>query len=253
MRRAGPFARRYLFAAGATPYLFTLGLTSPRHRALIHTIASHFGFSEDVVLPPVTPDELLAGAQVVQARDLVADEFSVSFLELLVLSTIVSRARPLRLFEIGTFQGRTTINLALNAPDTAQVYTLDLPPDSAATALPVEELEVPYIQKAIRADRPDMGSRIVQLHGDSATFDFSQFYGQIDFVFIDGSHSRSYVHNDSEVALKLVRDRPGTIVWHDYGTSWPGVTDALNSLYRTRPEFQGLQRVEGTTLALLKA
>jgi predicted O-methyltransferase YrrM len=133
------------------------------------------------------------------------------------------------------------------------VYTLDLPPDSAATALPVEELEVPYIQKAIRADRPDMGSRIVQLHGDSATFDFSQFYGQIDFVFIDGSHSRSYVHNDSEVALKLVRDRPGTIVWHDYGTSWPGVTDALNSLYRTRPEFQGLQRVEGTTLALLKA
>jgi hypothetical protein len=41
------------------------------------------------------------------------------------------RRRPApgdEIIEIGTFDGRTTINLAINVPDACPVFTLDLPP-----------------------------------------------------------------------------------------------------------------------------
>ena len=94
-------------------------------------------------------------------------------------------------------------------------------------------------------------SRIVQLYGDSGTYDFSEFLGQMDFVFVDASHAYRYVVNDSLVALRLLRPEGGTIVWHDYGR-WDGVTRALNDLKSRQPEFREVVKVQGTTLALLR-
>ena len=66
--------------------------------------------------------------------------------------------------------------------------------------------------------------------GDSATFDFSPFYQEIDLIFIDGSHQYNYVKVDSENAFKMLRPG-GVIIWDDYATvQWPGVTKALNEL-----------------------
>lgn len=49
--------------------------------------------------------------------------------ELAILSAFAASAREGSIiFEIGTFDGRTTLNLALNAPATCDIYTLDLPP-----------------------------------------------------------------------------------------------------------------------------
>ena len=36
--------------------------------------------------------------------------------------------------EIGTFDGRTTLNLAINTPEDVTISTLDLPPDMATAA-----------------------------------------------------------------------------------------------------------------------
>jgi hypothetical protein len=67
---------------------------------------------------------------------------------------------------------------------------------------------------------------------------------------VDGSHSYEYVMSDSERALALLAGKPGTIVWHDYGT-WPGVTLALNELRTRDARFAGMVSIANTSLAVL--
>jgi hypothetical protein len=58
-------------------------------------------------------------------------------------------------------------------------------------------------------------SRITQLYGDSDTFDYSPYCNCMDLIFVDASHSYSYMKSDSENAFKIP-SRNGTIVWDDY-------------------------------------
>ena len=57
----------------------------------------------------------------------------------------------------------------------------------------------------------DCESRITQLYGDSATYDFSRHVGTVDLVFVDGSHSYEYVVSDSRLSLSLLRGGKGVI------------------------------------------
>lgn len=53
---------------------------------------------------------------------------NVRISELVILSSFAAQCpNRTNLFEIGTFDGRTALNLAWNSPDQCQVYTLDLP------------------------------------------------------------------------------------------------------------------------------
>lgn len=155
------------------------------------------------------------------------------------------------LFEIGTFDGRTTINLALNSPDHCRVVTLDLPAGSQ-TKFKIEKKEEHFVRKpepGIRCEKyrkvyPKVVGKIEQLLGDSATFDFSNFYDSCSLVFVDGSHAYDYVLSDSEIAMRMVRTG-GVVLWHDYGR-WDGVTRALDELEEKND--YGLQHIRGTTL-----
>ena len=49
------------------------------------------------------------------------------------------------------------------------------------------------------------------------TFDFADYYGKYDMVFIDGDHHYDSVKKDTETAFKLLKDNRSIIVWHDYG------------------------------------
>ena len=77
------------------------------------------------------------------------------------------------------------------------------------------------------------------------------YENQMDFIFIDASHTYDYVKHDSQTALKLLRNGKGTILWHDYTPWWDGVVHALNELYQQNPQFKDLKRIENTTLAYL--
>ncbi len=174
---------------------------------------------------------------------------NVSVLELLVLVTLVRSLNASSIFEIGTFDGRTTLNLAANAPG-AKVHTLDLPREQR-TALAIKAGDDRYIEKpssGTRFHRTEEAGRIVQHFGDSASFDYTDFMGRVDFVFVDGAHSSEYVVNDTEKALGMIRPG-GVIAWHDYGTS--EVTEALEELQRSRAELANLRYVEQTSLAVL--
>ena len=187
-----------------------------------------------------------------QARD-----GNVSLYELFVINALVAQQAPLRIFEFGTFNGRTTLNLAANSPAAARVFTLDLP-RGQDTAHALQPLEEKYADKPSSGDvfmgRPE-AAKITQLYGDSARFDFAPYFDTIDFVFVDASHAYDYVLNDSRIAFRLLRKGNGTILWHDYGRTqwWPGVTKALHELRAASPAFQSLRQIEGTSLAYLSA
>jgi predicted O-methyltransferase YrrM len=246
------FAQSYAKAFVACGYLFSVGFLSAGNRRLIEKLPRHLGFGEQPPtpqLPQVSLASLLTGIPVV-VKEAAGVDGNVSVTELLVLATLVRRLQATRIFEIGTFDGRTTLNFAVNAPD-AQVHTLDLPQDQQA-ALTIKIGDEKYIEKPKSGSRfsgtPE-AARIVQHFGDSATFDYAPFAGTMDFVFVDGAHSAEYVRNDTEKALRMLRPG-GAIAWHDYGTGQ--VTESLDELQRTRPDLRDLKRVEQTSLAILQ-
>lgn len=207
-------------------------------------------------LPQGAWSELLPSSPIRLVATAKADG-NVNLAELAVLAQAAA-AIPVgtMIVEIGTFDGRTTLNLAVNAPAPTRVVTLDLPPgDAAAYALAPGErhyVDKPRPGARIRAAAPpwsDSSVRITQLSGDSATFDWTPYAGQAGLVFVDGSHAYDYVRKDSESARRLVASG-GLVLWHDYGR-WDGVTRALE-------EFEdacrlGLRHVRGTSLVLWKA
>ncbi len=160
------------------------------------------------------------------------------------------------IIEIGTFDGRTTLNLAVNSPAATPVLTLDLPPNTETKFVPLKA-ERRFIDKpepGVRFQNYDghwreCRSKITQLHGDSARFDWSPHYGQAGLVFVDGSHAYEYAMHDSEEAFRLVA-KGGMIIWHDYEV-FNGVTRALDELEARRG--LGLRRIVGTSLAFWRA
>jgi predicted O-methyltransferase YrrM len=157
--------------------------------------------------------------------------------------------------EIGTFDGRTTLNLAVNAAG-ARVFTLDLPPHERA-AFSLAPGERQYVDKPrpgarFRACGPawrGAAQRITQLLGDSATFDWAPYAGRAGLVFVDGSHAYDYVRKDSATAMRLVA-KGGLVLWHDYGR-WEGVSRALDELEAERR--LGLRHIAGTSLVVWRA
>lgn len=257
--------RRYVQSSLGCLYLIAGGFFLPKHRRLLSTLSAHFGFEAkgapaaaqpQALVPKITPEELLGQSLAVTMTELSHVNGGVSALELVIISALTRRTDPQRSFEIGTFDGRTTLNMALNQRAGSEVITLDLPAAQLERAAqPLDDGDRTYILKAAsgaRFQQRTTPARIVQVYGDSATFDFSRYAGAVDLMFVDGSHSYDYARSDSRVALSLVRPG-GLILWHDYDTPyWPGVTRALNELCAQKRECAGLMHIAGTSLCLLQ-
>lgn len=270
LRRLSGFWHRWTLAFFGCLYAFTLGLPRKRHRQLLLQVASHFGYRYKPPvgrpLPTVGLEELFPGGYPLPLRfridplsaepGLVLPRFDnggVGAVDLAVLAGLAYTRKPGRIFEIGTFRGLTTYNLALNAPQ-AQVWTLDLPPAQAGqTVLGVEPTELQFIRKARSGEHfsgTAVAPRITQLWGDSAQFDFGPYAESMDLVFVDGSHAYDYVLNDARAALKISKKQGSIIIFHDYA-AWDGVTRALEAL-QEEPEFKGMRHVLGTPMVLLE-
>jgi hypothetical protein len=192
--------------------------------------------------------------RLLQARKSSGD---VNLAELAVLSSAAAATRVgEEIIEIGTFDGRTTLNLAINSRPHLDVFTLDLPPD-VAPKFALAAGESAFVQKPrsgrhfleAAAEWAGPAGRIIQLFGDSATFDWSAHFGRAGLVFVDGSHAYDYVVADTDTALKLVANK-GMVIWHDYGV-WDGVTRALEEIEASR--HLGLRHVRGTSLVVWQA
>ena len=178
---------------------------------------------------------------------------SVSDLETWILCNLARSAR--RVFEFGTASGKTAYLLAANAPPDAEIVTLTLAPDQAGSyragdgddrgAREAALNESTFRERFYYSGRAE-AAKIVQLFGDSKSFDETPYAGTCDLVFIDGAHARSYVESDTRKAIRMAKPG-GAILWHDYrGPRAPiDVFRYLNELGR---ELPGMVHLAGTAL-----
>ncbi len=172
--------------------------------------------------------------------------------ELGVINAIAAgRENGTNIFEIGTFDGRTSLNISFSAPVDCKIYTLDLPPDEKPqySLASGERHMVDKDRSGGRLEKythshPQIVGKIHQLYGDSATFDFSPYRNTCSLVFVDGSHAYDYAMTDTASAKRMVK-KGGVIIWHDYGI-WEGVTRALEEL--EEKDNLGLKNISGTSL-----
>lgn len=164
---------------------------------------------------------------------------NISLTELFTIVMTVSLFRPKHIMEFGTFNGRTTLNMAINCKN-AIITTVDLPRNKKhRTKFPLEDRgnqrgldESGYVGnkgKLWKGQDPEIVTRIKQIWEDSAKIKFSRYKDEIDFLFIDASHTYENCKNDSYNAHTMIKPN-GIVFWHDYN-GWPGVTEALNEYY----------------------
>jgi predicted O-methyltransferase YrrM len=173
---------------------------------------------------PFMPQETALSAFIDRSLDRVmvgpvaAGHANISEFELLTICSLVAQIRARRVFEIGTYDGRTTLAIARNIAHDGHVYTLNLPEDWQPKHPGKLGADVELASKVKSGERflgtPE-AARITQLWGDSATFDYLPYRAQMDVVFIDGAHSSEYAESDTRNALSLVRPEGGLIIWHD--------------------------------------
>ena len=154
----------------------------------------------------------------------------LSLTELYLMAHIALQMKPRRIFEIGTFRGTTVTTLAMNTPEDAKIYTLDLPYEKGymyedGTYNNPELVGIVY--KACRkSDKAKDINKITQLWGDSTEFDFSPYYDMMDLVFVDGGHDYDTVSSDAENAGKMI-NKNGVIIFHDFALWKPSVVEAV--------------------------
>jgi predicted O-methyltransferase YrrM len=228
-----------------------------REKLLFKVIASHFQHRDKKISPKVLPLVSIEEITGNTTPEIFTDEFedgNLSNFEIECICRIVKKYNPAAIFEIGTFNGRTSLNMAANTFLESKIYTLDLPmQDISKTALRIKSGEKKFIDKGVSGAQfigTPFEKKISQIYADSATYNYSRFLNSIDLVFIDGSHSYEYVVNDTEIAIKLLRDGKGIIIWHDY--SWNEVVIALNEFYHYDARFHNLKNIAGTTFAFNK-
>jgi predicted O-methyltransferase YrrM len=175
------------------------------------------------------------------------DYGGVSLLEAKILAASIRLLKPRTLFEIGTFNGASTVQLALNAPAEAVVHTVDLPENHP---LRHDQANVDVVPRRVGEcyAKSGMASKIRQHYGDTAEFDFSPFAGQCDWIFVDAAHTYEYVASDTRNALRMLR-KGGVIFWHDVNLAFEGNCRALEEFAAKIP----IVRVRGTSLACYRS
>ena len=175
-------------------------------------------------------------------------ETSLTVQELAVLCAIVHLAGAKHILEVGTFDGRTALNLAANSAADAEVTTVDLPAErnrQLALDVPSHLVNVTAIPPAQLAYRDtSYAPRIRQVYADSATLDWRSLGVPFDVVFIDGCHFYDYVKSDTNHALTSLR-HGGLLVWHDYGM----IEDVSRVVDETAARIQ-VQAIRSTSLAV---
>ena len=169
---------------------------------------------------------------------------SVNMHELAVLCALAKFTEAKNILEIGTFRGNTTLNLAVNTPQSTNIKTVDLP-DNWSGEMEISEPRSKTRGKiGIQFRGTGYTKRITQIYGDSTKIDWKRMGSPFDFVFIDGCHLHDFVVADTENAFENVK-KGGVILWHDYGM----IEDVSRAVDRFGKNHD-IHRIHSTRLAL---
>ena len=167
--------------------------------------------------------------------------------DLAVLAALVRKKKPRRIFEIGTFEGLSTVVFIKNSDANTFVHTLDLPHDKegierTARSYEAHSIAGPYVSGHL-IDTFGVRQQTETLFGDSALFDFVPYQNKIDLFFVDGAHTEDYVISDSRHGFECLA-AGGWMIWHDCFT--PQVMKAIKRIAHTTTVVQ----IRDTSLAL---
>ena len=181
----------------------------------------------------------------VSGESLSRHAWNVKLHEEIYLAAAVKALKPKKIFEIGSFNGQTTVQLATAAPENSVVYTIDLPEDRFDQTQDPDSFNGARVGEKYRDSA--VAHKVQQLRADATTFDFSPYYHEIDFIFVDAAHDYSHGRIDSQNALKMVKPG-GAVVWHDFEPYWSGLVHAICEVAAGLP----LRRLAGTSMAVLR-
>jgi predicted O-methyltransferase YrrM len=140
-----------------------------------------------------------------------------------IMVLLSSLSKNKKVFEFGTFRGQTTYNLSKTA---SEVYTFDFGTNISNDGYP--DYEVGEIYKKNNA------GNIIQLIGDSMTYDFRELHNKFDIIWLDGGHSYETCKKDFETSLQLIKkDSPAIIAIDDY-PAWEGVKKAVDEISKIK-------------------
>lgn len=197
---------------------------------------------QTVLLSDIFPKEIEKGSIVLE--NFLGHWGNISVEEVCKIALITKFLKPEKIFEFGTYNGMTTLQLALNAPGNCKIYTLDLP-DNITPQIPLNKIDTLVAKHFKDKFRTKTGSyfanrkdiTIIQILQDSATFDPSPFKHSIDLVFIDAAHDYKNKKKDSENAFFMLK-KGGVIIWHNYAdVGCPDVTKYLYDLSKHKKVY----------------
>lgn len=200
----------------------------------IHTLNNSF-------IRPLQLAEIFPGIekQSIEIGAIDPDTSHLNHVDMLYVCAIARHIQARTLFEFGTYLGRTTYHLAMGS-EVENVFTLDLDPSLTHA----KEMKLGRAVKAVHQrglqgyffQNQACASRIIQLHGDSRTFDYSSYYKKMDFIFIDGGHTYDLVVNDTHQAFNMLK-AGGVVIWHDFAPKSPDVVTFAKHFSISQPLF----------------
>jgi hypothetical protein len=213
--------------------------------------------TDDMLLPEISPEEFSGEVgSLFQGEEMNQKTFAASLTSQTERVVIASVARiSNNMLEIGTGHGGTTLVMARYSEPKSIVHTIDLPHD--IKSISYEQGDSPTLVATSLNSRTSgnyayekdkCANKINQIYSDTKNFDESKLSQQLDFIFIDGAKTYSYIKNDTEKALRMIKPG-GVVIWHHYDKAHPDVVRFLNELSK---DYK-LQRVKGTALTMYRA
>jgi predicted O-methyltransferase YrrM len=128
--------------------------------------------------------------------------------DMMLLAGLAEQIKDCRYFEIGTWRGESVATVAARAKS---CFTLCLT-DQEMKRLGMHERTI----ASHRLFSRDLAN-VVQLRGDSRSFDYEALDQKFDLVFIDGDHHHDFIKSDTKNVFRHLVHEQSVVVWHDYG------------------------------------
>jgi predicted O-methyltransferase YrrM len=237
MTKLKNFLPYYLYFIFFLPWLLFVAPLSFPGREVIRIAVARMGFKKSYLgvmeeknfpIGALDATELKSMDFGMALHDPNSHDGSVTTYELMILNNLVQRQKPELILEFGTFDGRTAMNFAANAP-AAKVVTIDFAP-----------------QPRVFDGKP-IAKNIECKFGDSTQFDITPYRGKAEFIFVDGGHDAPVATSDTLKALEMVSS-DGVIVWHDY-RDFKGVQEAI-AMAMQRKEPKNFRFIRDTSMVV---
>ena len=141
---------------------------------------------------------------------------------IILINKLVSYLKPRIILEIGTFRGRTTMNMLKNSPS-SKIITIDTIKENVFTS----GMDKTHIKSNLKYKSLIDTNEICCICNDSlfCSHDLDCVLNgeSIDFAFIDGNHSYTNVSSDFEKIVMPRLSDNGVVVFDDYNNLFSSV------------------------------